>query len=644
MESVIERGDSPPVSLSLSEFLRERDFFIPESATTLIQTKLLLSERKAFLLRGPAGVGKTTLASLVAQYLDAETVFFQCTQGTSEEDLLYKYVPSSRSKSGITVTLGPLPLALSISKKRRVVLVIDEFDKTRPSADALLLDFLQNFRLSLYLSNKETVVTGNPNNLIVFITSNDMREFSEPLLRRVVQIFLSPLPTHKILEILQRHFREEIAVLLAQIYDDTINAHLRKPATVQELMELGEILSSNPNLDINTLIKSFIVKYDDDWERFTSYIAFREPYKFKVQEKKDDNNKDNSENKNNDISKQYMPQKPIEIEIRENEAKSDPQVKTSEILHELGKLTVKKVRKEMDCIKRIEDREEVCAKVEDNDFDAYTKIIQTFLPEPADDPTKLGKFIFVNDIKNFIISREPLSIKEVLAIMKQKILGEYYFEEETLLFRENINELIRNASKIRYYTNKLIMLECTTERNNEILLQLEMDWSGEIAFVTTRGYLKLVKEVSLYSDNLEKKVFDILLQGYEEYMKDFIPAELTSGRGIDPRVLPFVKKMEKTWYWGSSDRDKMKVYLEKLRNMVKALRKTEMPAFFGRTSSSDEMKLSLCKQEFTVSIGGEFGKITKDVLEEGKKYSIHDSIVDVAIQRIESALGGGGNA
>jgi MoxR-like ATPase len=274
-------------SPSLSDFL-EREGFILDSTIASILEKKLSNSRKAFLLRGPAGVGKTQLTLLISRYLNAQYVFYQCTPGVSEDDLLYKYVPSEESKSGIKLTLGPIPRALLLSRKKMTVLVLDEFDKTRPSADALLLDVLQNHRVSLYIDNKKSVIYGDPRNLVIFITSNDFREFSEPLLRRLAVITLSHLPTSRVYQILSNRFSESIARLLTQIYDDTVKAGLRKPATLQELYELGEILSSSDgkgDIDLLTLIKMFIIKYEDDLERYELHTAQRADVSFQGAQK-----------------------------------------------------------------------------------------------------------------------------------------------------------------------------------------------------------------------------------------------------------------------------------------------------------------------------------------------------------------------
>ncbi len=94
----------------------------------------------AFLLRGPPGAGKTMITQIVAGYFNANYVFIQTTLNITEDELIYKFVPSEQTRSGVRIQYGPLPDALIKSREKITVLTIDEFDKTRPSADALLLD------------------------------------------------------------------------------------------------------------------------------------------------------------------------------------------------------------------------------------------------------------------------------------------------------------------------------------------------------------------------------------------------------------------------------------------------------------------------------------------------------------------------
>jgi len=441
----------------LYSFLTSNNFYIPRSLCDILQKKLQV-RRKAFLLRGPAGTGKTQLTYLISRFMDAKYIFFQCTYGCGEDDLLYKYIPSETTKSGIKITLGPIPLALIHSKKEKVVLVLDEFDKTRPSTDALLLDLLQNFRVALYIDDNEQVIEGDPDNLIIFLTSNDMREFSEPLLRRLMVIALNHLPVEKVYELLSKRFRAEIATLLAQIYADTINAGLRKPATVQELYELGEIIENNNEFDLEMLLKSLIIKYDDDWERYLGYIASRKPYQF-IKNVSSGSDVD-------DVVKYYEPPEDLSIPpISESEDKDSAHKDDGYVLQELQrKLKVTMPKREIE----VEEAptEEVCMIVEDHDHEAYTKVIKALRPEPSDRPDEFSKFKLYFDKNVVIVAKKPLSVYELYKLGGSNLRGEFYAESVVPLvdFRRLVDKMLR-YDKVEYYTRNLI--RCSTIKKDK---------------------------------------------------------------------------------------------------------------------------------------------------------------------------------
>jgi len=454
--------------VTLYEYLTNNGFYIEKSLADLIE-KIITSpsSRKAFLLRGPAGTGKTQLTYLVAQWWQATYVFYQCTYGTSEDDLLYKYIPSESTKSGIKLALGPVPRALAESKTRRVVLVLDEFDKTRPSADALLLDVLQNFRVSLYLEDNETIVTGNPENLVIFLTSNDMREFSEPLLRRVVAITLQPLPTARVLEILSKHFRKEVVLLLAQIYDDTIQAGLRKPATIQELYQLGEVLEAGTSIPLNDLIRMFIIKYDDDWQRFVEYVASRKPYQFEQRKE---------EEKEEEVSKYYEPQEQ-EIEIPQ-QPEQQVESSTNQLLQKIANIIVRQPKRIPETREEVKEDKEVTfkAKISEDDVTMYTAIVKELRPEPTESGDVMGKFKVVKNASEInIVSEKPLTISEYLKLVRNANTAfEAYIEDEVIIINPiTINMLIDVADKVYYYSKKIIRLEKERDRITE-LVEIEL--------------------------------------------------------------------------------------------------------------------------------------------------------------------------
>jgi energy-coupling factor transporter ATP-binding protein EcfA2 len=429
--------------MSLSEFLMKNGFFLDEKVARLIESVLHLHHQsKAFLLRGPPGSGKTHLTSLIARFVKAEYVFYQCTGGTSEEDLLYKYVPSETARSGIRITFGPLPRALIQSQKGAVVLTLDEFDKTRPSADALLLDFLQNCRLSLYIDDELTVVKGNPQNLVVFLTSNDFREFSEPLIRRLTVITLQLLKPDIVYRILSERFSEDVAMLLTQVYEDTVNAGCRKPATIPELLELGELMTRYPDLDFEKLLRSMILKYDDDWRRYVDYLRFRKPFQFSPLDRIA---------AEESIAKFYEPEQPPALIYSEG-----PERKDATVGEVLQKLRVP-VKFEETRAEQVTEEKEVFMILEDKDKEAYTAVVKNLKPTPTDRPDEFGKFkLYFEDDKVFVTSLTPLTIAELKKL--KYVRGEYYAESvySFVDVKYIFDYLLSECTKVEYYTTNKV--------------------------------------------------------------------------------------------------------------------------------------------------------------------------------------------
>jgi MoxR-like ATPase len=524
----------------LEEFF-EKEGFVIEKATAEILERKLQSERKAFLLRGPAGTGKTLLTALIAKYTNAEYVFFQCTPGTSEEDLLYKYIPSEKSKSGIEITMGPIPRALMLSKKKKTVLVLDEFDKTRPSADALLLDVLQNYRIALYLDNRKTVIQGNPKNLIIFLTSNDFREFSEPLLRRTVSINLDYLPPQKVYQILKKQFSEEISKLLTQIYIDTVNAGLRKPATVQELIELGEILTKGDGMDLLQLLKMFVIKYDDDLQKYLSYVRGRTPtYNFVKHRKEEES-----------IEEHYIPKQDFEEKTEEQ-----PTIKRIAISDLLNVLRPNE-NLEPAVIMDGNTTALVSMKADNKEMDMYDTIVKVLQPKPPEDPAKIGKFeVWKAGDDTLIVSKQPLSFSEFVKLFfDARTDFEMYAEDTIKLTTLQLNEMNNdNGIKVLAYSKRLLRYQEKTNNNNSIVLAeitLDKDYDPDIPALFRAKIKIYAKRDSWVPDRIVE-----ILKKYHLYVRVF----LKNGILIDDDPVIFTKAIKED-----------DVYDESALNIIKLL-------------------------------------------------------------------------
>lgn len=458
---------------SFYRFISER--FIGDDIIKILYVGLKASWKAnvvpAFLLRGPPGAGKTMLTKIVAEFFNAHYVFIQTTLNTTEDELIYKYIPSETSRSGVKVIYGPLPEALVKSREKMTVLVVDEFDKTRPSADAMLLDYLQNARVSYRIDENEEIIEGNKNNLIVFITSNDMREFSEPLLRRVVVINFKVPDVKKVEQLLRKYFDDErIIKILITIYKAGLKAELSKPVTIQELVQLGNALQISPDADFNQLLYSFVVKNDEDFEKLTDAINELENESEEgEQEERLPNVADKIVeviNKNNNEEK--------------NDEKKEEQKNTTTVQQIISKIKIpiEKIEKKIDNVDKINDTIEATfnMKIDEQTFYEYSEIVKRFEPEPADRPDILGKFKVVLDDSMRIISNEPLTLSEVYQLMnRSEMKFEAYIEDDVYMSLHDFIKLIRNREylQIMYYTKNMVVAQHKENGQVKTLIRLE---------------------------------------------------------------------------------------------------------------------------------------------------------------------------
>ncbi len=139
--------------------------YLPGESTALVS---FLATRlgKPVLVEGPAGVGKTELAKALAAYLGRELVRLQCYEGLDEAKALYEWnyrkqllrIQAEASGTGWDAVQEDIfgeefllarPLMTAIASPQPVVLLIDEIDKTDQEFEAMLLEVLSDFQISI---------------------------------------------------------------------------------------------------------------------------------------------------------------------------------------------------------------------------------------------------------------------------------------------------------------------------------------------------------------------------------------------------------------------------------------------------------------------------------------------------------------
>mgnify|MGYP003112154410 FL=1 len=232
--------------------------------TTAIKTKPVGG---AFLY-GLAGTGKSFLPHVLSEVLKRPLYSYQCTQTLQPEDLLIKPMPDGDAPAGISIMPSVLLKASQKSHEEEVIVMLDEWDKTRPGADGFLLDFFQYGRLSIPGMD----VDANLDNMLIFITANDDRPFHEALLRRFPKLDVKPMKPTDVLKALSlTHEEHPYMSQMIDLYCRSIDGGLPKPATIQELRQLMDAITElGDGADWDMLVYQYVTKTPESHEILNS--------------------------------------------------------------------------------------------------------------------------------------------------------------------------------------------------------------------------------------------------------------------------------------------------------------------------------------------------------------------------------------
>jgi MoxR-like ATPase len=258
-------------------------------ATRPIATALYLAHhlRKPVLIEGPAGVGKTELAVSCARALQFALLRLQCYEGLDDNKALYEwkygkqllYTQILKEKIGLLVDdadtlhgafarlagfqdlffsrefLEPRPLLQAMEQRGGSVLLIDEVDKSEEAFEALLLEVLADYQVTI--PEIGTVRARVPP--LVILTSNNTRELGDALKRRCLHLHIDFPDAALEQRVLRARVPGIGAALLAQLVafvQSLRGQNIRKPPSVAESVDWARtlVLLHAPVLD-ETLVR-----------------------------------------------------------------------------------------------------------------------------------------------------------------------------------------------------------------------------------------------------------------------------------------------------------------------------------------------------------------------------------------------------
>lgn len=276
----------------VKEELIKQNYLIDDRVATSVFLAIKL--QKPLLIEGPAGVGKTELAKVIAKAMNTELIRLQCYEGLDESKALFEWnyqkqllriqanhlTEKTWEKTKVNIFSEDFylarPLLQALRADNSVVLLVDELDKSDEEFESFLLEALSDYQVSI----PELGTVRAKSIPVVILTSNNYREFSDALKRRCVHLYMDYPNFDRELAIIRLKIpgiSSELATIIVNFVQSLRKLVIKKSPSISETLDWARalLLLGVESLDEQTVFNTvnILLKYQQDIKKVEERIG-----------------------------------------------------------------------------------------------------------------------------------------------------------------------------------------------------------------------------------------------------------------------------------------------------------------------------------------------------------------------------------